>query len=178
MTMASSTRAVSRARTEYRRTHGYSPSETYTVRTRTPQDARVIGAVDYIEYVTRKDFEGPKEYNFHHDWEGEKRPLLLFGEGLYILAGGGYKITPDGIEDDDTDRRSVPTGTSRMDLSVPRTVTGMGVLMAIGYTAQNGSRHVVYFPREDRVLAYTARGDRARMFIVERPDGRGREARN
>ncbi len=135
--------ARSRARNEkeYQYTHGYEPeSGTWLVPLDwLPRRLEVVGPIDWVEYVSRKKFEGPKTYIFHHDHEIEHRPWLARGrndynEVAYAVLGGGYTITAHGIEDDPTDRRDIPMkSTFRVPRTLPNSIVGMGKAFGIGY---------------------------------------------
>lgn len=154
---------------EYVNSHGFSPTRLYCVKgLAAPKMVTILGVIPWIEYVTRKRFEGQSPFIFHHDFEGENRPYLAAGQGRYFLLGGGYTVTPHGIEDDPADDERLPKGRRFLkDLSVPQSVTGMGDMWSIGYE-QKGKEKAVDFHQLQNppVLVYNHLGQPKRLWIV------------
>jgi len=123
----------------------------------------------WIEYTTRKKFEGAETFIFHHDYELEKKPFIAHGHGTWAVVGGGYTVTPDGIEDDPRDERDLPDVPLFLvpPLAIPESVTGMGVMYAVGYHDGNELRTVDFSQRsKPPILSYNHEGEPKQLYIV------------
>jgi hypothetical protein len=129
---------------------------------------RVQGEIQWVEYTTRKKFEGDETFIFHHDHEILKKPYIAHGHGIWAVLGGGYTVTPHGIEDDPQDTRDLPQDQRFLaDLSTPESVTGMGIMYAVGYLA-SGQMKTVDFHKMSRppILCYNHEGQPKQLYIV------------
>ena len=153
---------------EYVRSHGFSPTQWYEVSTPSPKKIVVLGEIQQVEYTTRKDFEGDETFIFQHDFEGSKKPYLAKGEGRYYVLGGGYTVTPHGIEDDDSDRRDISkSGSFRTKIVIPRVVTGMGDMYSLTIKTPQGRVEVVRWSKNNKaVLAYNYGGKTKQLYIL------------
>lgn len=156
---------------EYRVTHGYEPETgTWLVPRRWhPPSAQVLGKIEFVEYISRKDFEGLERYIFHHDHEIDHRPFLASGvneydEVAYMILGGGYKVTPHGIEDDEVDPRDIPDLPAfRVPRELPANLTGMGKMFSFRLTDKTGAQRTLDLSRAGLVLGYV-RKPRSRLY--------------
>ena len=153
---------------EYEYTHGYpAPTGTWAVPTDwIPQRLAVLGPIRWIEYVSRKRFEGPRTFIFNHKHRLRNLPLIAhgvnrYGERAFAVLGGGYTITAHGIEDDPRDTRELPTGDSMVPRLLPRRLVGMGRMYALGY----GRDSTLDLSGAGLVLAYV-REPQAQLYIV------------
>lgn len=153
---------------EYVYTHGYSaPTGTWPVpRDWIPERLRVLGKIRWIEYVSRKKFEGRKTFIFNHKHRLPNAPLIAdgvnrYGERAFAVLGGGYTITAHGIEDDPRDTRSLPAGVSKVPTLLPLGLVGMGRMYGVGY----GTDSTLDLSRSGLVLAYV-REPVAQLYIV------------
>lgn len=158
--------AASSAR-EYVYTHGYEPpTGAWAVPIDwVPDRLELVGEIRWVEYISRKKFEGPRTFIFNHKFLGANKPWLArgvnrYGETAYAVLGGGYTVTAHGIEDDASDRRRPPSAGDRVRADLPRGVVGMGTMYGFGV----GSRHID-LSGKGLVLAYT-RGRRAQLYVV------------
>lgn len=157
---------------EYRYTHGYEPSTGVWLVPSLwyPEAAELVGRILFVEYISRKTFEGPERFIFRHDHEIDHRPWLAcgrntYGELAYLVLGGGYVVTAHGIEDDASDERDVPDLPAfRVPRRFPRSVTGMGKMHGFKYEALDGSQKHVDLSRDHLVLGYV-REPRSRLYI-------------
>jgi len=148
---------------EYVYTHGYAPSKgTWAVPLYwQPAHVTVLGEIRWIEYVSRKVFEGPKTFIFNHKHVHPNRPFIArgyndYGDDAYMILGGGYKITAHGIEDDPLDERVMPgpdVPTFRVPRALPKSVVGMGTMFGVGYSCDVGMVELD-LSRKRLVLAY------------------------
>ena len=125
-------------RKEYVYTHGYEPpTGTWLVPLDwIPSRLELLGQIDWIEYISRKKFEGPRTFIFNHKHRSANRPWLAsgrnkYGEIAYAILGGGYTVTAHGIEDDPSDNRSLDN--KRVQIDLPDALTGMGKMFGFGY---------------------------------------------
>lgn len=153
---------------EYVKSHGFQPTKLYCLRRPAPKRVRILGEQQWIEYTTRKDFEGDETFIFHHDFEGEKKPFIAYGHGSWVVVGGGYTVTPHGIEDDPQDERELPDVPQFLaDLSTPESVTGMGVMYAVGYNDGTKIRTVDFSKKsKPPILSYNHEGEPKQLYIV------------
>jgi hypothetical protein len=164
----STPRKVEPAVKEYVRSHGFSPTQWYEMRTPPPKKIVVVGEIQQIEYTTRKDFEGEETFIFQHDFEGAKKPYLAKeGERCFVI-GGGYTVTPHGIEDDASDRRDLPRRDAfKMRIATPRVVTGMGDMYSLTIKTPQGRVEVVRWSKSNKaVLAYNFGGKTKQLYIL------------
>ena len=153
---------------EYEYTHGYpAPSGTWAVPLDwIPQKLTVLGPIRWIEYVSRKKFEGPRTFIFNHKHRLSNLPRIAegvnsYGERAFAVLGGGYTITAHGIEDDPRDTREVPPGDSWVPRLLPKRLVGMGKMYALGY----GRDSALDLSGAGLVLAYV-REPKAQLYIV------------
>lgn len=147
---------------EYEFTHGYAPPDGTRLIPNDwlPERATLLGPLRWIEYVSRKKFEGPKYYIFHHDFRGANRVQIAKGRNRYgapawIFVGGGYTVTAHGIEDDASDNRIVPSEkTFRIETSLPPHLVGMGSMFGFEYTDKHGHLQQEHLDHQSLVLAY------------------------
>jgi hypothetical protein len=173
-----SRRRIGSAVGEYIRSHGFDPTEAFCVDLPNEEKVTVLGEIQWVEYVTRKKFEGDEYFIFHHDFEGDKKPYLARGKSRYFVIGGGYTVTPHGIEDDDKDPRTLPTGKSfRLNLRCPPTLTGMGDMKSFGIVTHSGEEQTVGFDKgqEKQILAYNHDRAAKQLWLVP-TQGSRREA--
>ena len=146
---------------------GPAPTGTWAVPTDwIPQRLAVLGPIRWIEYVSRKRFEGPRTFIFNHKHRLRNLPLIAhgvnrYGERAFAVLGGGYTITAHGIEDDPRDTRELPTGDSMVPRLLPRRLVGMGRMYALGY----GRDSTLDLSGAGLVLAYV-REPQAQLYIV------------
>ena len=164
----STPRRVEPAVKEYVRSHGFSPTQWYEVSTPSPKKIVVMGEIQQIEYTTRKDFEGEEIFIFQHDFEGAKKPYLAKEGELCFIIGGGYTVTPHGIEDDASDRRDLPRrDVFKMRIVTPRVVTGMGDMYSLTIKTPQGRVEVVRWSKNNKaVLAYNFGGKTKQLYIL------------
>lgn len=162
------------SRAEYIYTHGYEPKDGIWAVPRKwyPKHATLLGEIRWIEYVSKKKFEGPRTFIFNHKHEIERRPYIArgyndFGERCFLIVGGGYKITAHGIEDDPDDRRDVPgpgTPSFTVPRAMPKHVVGMGKMFGVGYEDASGEAELD-LSDAGLVLAYV-REPHGSLYIV------------
>lgn len=71
---------IRRTEEEYVYTHGFQPEDgTWKVRSGFPRRASLCGQVAWVEYISRKKFEGNEHFIFHHDWSISRKPWLACG---------------------------------------------------------------------------------------------------
>ena len=158
---------------EYVRTHGFHPTEQWCVPGwRTADKGRIEGLIRQVEYITRKRFEGEKTYLFYHDFTADHNPWLATGQGQFFIVGGGYTVTPHGIEDDDDDPRDIPDPREHewvdFPVRVPRSHTGMGKLVSFTIETANGKTRRLDFQSAGRraLLTYNPRGAVKTLYVV------------
>lgn len=149
---------------EYRDKHGYNPNRSWLVpRDWMPRRLVVLGPIVWVEYISRKKFEGPKTFIFHHDHELSTRPRLAggvnsYGERSWGVFGGGYVVTPHGIEDSAEDHRTCPSSGYVSGVRLPLALHGMGTMFGFGYVDQEGVRRELDLSDRKLVLMYAYQG--------------------
>lgn len=159
---------------EYVRSHGYHPTMAFCVRdVPEPKKAKLLGPIPQIEYLSMKDFEGPKQFTFWHAFRGVKKPWLAVGSvgrlDRFFVLGGGYTVKPHGIIDDPSDPRDLPEdrgGRFAMDARIPASVTGMGEMDCIFYLDENDKRQRVDYLPSSTILAYNYEGAVKTLYMV------------
>jgi len=168
---ASTRKRLAPAVAEYVNTHGFQPKYAFESQLIVEAFAAVQGRILWVEYVSRKIFEdeGKREFIFHHDFEGKKKPYLASGQLQSYVLGGGYTVTPHGIEDDASDKREhVTTGRFQLDLRAPPSLTGMGIMQGFGIETADGEKKDIDFSKGPRcILAYNHEPGVKQLFIVQ-----------
>ncbi len=161
---------VSSLRKEYKDKHGYDPTEIHMIEFIPPSSIKVIGQIKHIHYITRKTFEGDETLIFDHEFEGRNKPYYAVsvdkGSAKHHIVGGGFTITPHGIEDEDSNTVT-PEDEDITDLSPPQNCPGMGKMLAL---ILDNNKKITF---DSEILCYAKVGDRFRLYILpENPIGK------
>ena len=159
---------VQQLKKEYLDKHGYNPTEIHMVEFIAPSSINVGSRIKHIQYITRKTFEGKETLIFDHEFEGSNKPFYAkANDGTKNhIVGGGFTITPHGIEDDDNNTY-VPEDETLEDLSPPQNCPGMGKMLSL--ILEDGKK--ITFDEE--ILCYGKVDGRYRLYILpENPIGK------
>lgn len=153
---------------EYRDKHGFDPCCVHAVEYEPPKKVTLQGRVKHVLYKSRKDFEGDAVYLFDHEFEGKIKPYYATGDGHHVFVGGGYTVTPHGIEDDEKNKHDIRSGEFYEDLNMPSKMAGMGEMKYLVIEDINtGKEREVHIP--GCILAYARLpSKRYQLYIVKK----------
>lgn len=117
---------------EYIDKHGFEPTQVHVVATYPPKRIEIKGIIKHVLYKSRKSFEGTAEYMFDHEFEGPLRPYYgVCQSGRHFILGGGFTVTPHGIEDEESNTYDIPQGESYQNCAFPSKIAGMGDMYSL-----------------------------------------------